>query len=45
MDGANMKNEQRYKRDKTEETQERKLKIYTLVYDEGKTDAMIRITA
>ena len=24
---------------------ERKLKIYTLVYDEGKTDAMIRITA
>ena len=24
---------------------ELKLKIYTLVYDEGKTDAMIRITA
>ena len=36
-------NEERYKRDKTE--RELKLKIYTLVYDEGKTDAMIRITA
>ena len=38
-------NEERYKRDKTERERELKLKIYTLVYDEGKTDAMIRITA
>ena len=28
-----------------ERERELKLKIYTLVYDEGKTDAMIRITA